>query len=75
MGDHEKALQIEFDDITMKTKFFLTLFRSTLRFHATLIFHEKSFLNTILGYTSYWDYKPTNVIRADSSGLHTSDKL
>ena len=32
----------------------------------TLSFDEKSFLNTLLGYTLYWVYKPTNAIYADS---------
>ena len=30
--------------------------------------------NCLLGFTPYWDYKPTNVIHADSPGVHTSDK-
>ena len=42
---------------------------------ATLRFDEKSFLNILLGFTPYWDYKPTNAIHADSSGVYTSDKI
>ena len=41
----------------------------------TLRFNEKSFINTSLGFTPYWDYKPTNAIYADSPGVNTSDKL
>ena len=48
MGDQEKTLQIEYDDITMKTELFLTLFG-----FGTLGFYEKLIFNTLLGYTSY----------------------
>ena len=41
----------------------------------TLRFDEKSFFNTLLGFTPYWDYKPTNAIHADSPGVYTSDKI
>ena len=40
----------------------------------TLRFDKKSFFHTLLGFTPYWDYKPTNAIHADSSGVYTSDK-
>ena len=69
MVDHEKTLQIEYDDITMKTKLILT--RLGLTF-GVLRFNEKSFFNTLLGVTQYWDYKPTNAIHADSPGVYTS---
>ena len=51
MGDHERTLQIEnddFDDFTMKTKLISTRFPGTI---GTLRFDEKSFLNTLLGFT------------------------
>ena len=32
-------------------------------------------MTTLLGFTPYWDYKPTNAILADSPGLYTSDKI
>ena len=38
-------------------------------------YDEKSFLNTLLGFTPYWDYKPTNTIHADSPAVYTSDKI
>ena len=28
-----------------------------------------------MGFTPYWDYKPTNTIHADSSGVYTCDKI
>ena len=37
------------------------------------MFNEKSFFNTLLGFTPYWEYKPTNVIPTDSPGVYTSE--
>ena len=50
-GGHHKAIDIEYDDITMKTE---------LKVRAMIIairFDEKSFFNTVLGFTPGWDYK------------------
>ena len=41
----------------------------------TLRFDKKSFFHTLLGFTAYWDYKPTNAIHADAPGVYTSDKI
>ena len=71
MGDHQGTLRIEYDDDTMKTKLISPRFGSTF---ATLRFDEKSFFNTLLGFTPYWDYKPTNAIHANSPGVYTSEK-
>ena len=71
MGDHEGTLQIEYDDISMNTKFILTRFRGNF---GTLGLDEKSFFNTSLKFAPYWDYKPTNAIHANSPGVYTSDK-
>ena len=71
LGDHEGTLQIEYDGVNMKIKLILTRFGSTF---GTLRFDEKSFFNTFLGFDSYWDFKPTNAIFADSPGVYTSDK-
>ena len=43
LGDHEGALQIEYDDLNKKIKLTLTRFGSTF---GTLRFDEKSFFNT-----------------------------
>ena len=72
MGDHEGTLQIEYDNIRMKTKLILTRFGSIFR---TLRFDEKCFFKILLGFAPCWDYKPTNVIHADSPGVNTSDKI
>ena len=72
MGDHEGTLQIEYDDIRMKTKPILTRFGGTF---GTLRFDERSFFNTFLGFTPYWDYRHNNGIHVDSPGLYTSCKI
>ena len=55
------VIDIEYDDITMKTKLDL---RSGI---IAIRFDEKSFFSTILGFTPGWDYKHYN--------KHTSQKL
>ena len=72
LGDHEGTLQIDYDDLNKKTKHILTRLGSTF---GTLRFDEKSFFNTFLGFTPFWDYKPTNVLHADSPGVYTNDKI
>ena len=69
---HERTLQIEYDDLDKKVKLILTRFGDTFE---TLRFDKKSFFHTLLGFTPYWDYKPTNVIHADAPGVYTSDKI
>ena len=51
---YHNAIDIEYDDITMKTK---------LKVRASIIairFDEKSFFSTILGFIPGWDYKHYN---------------
>ena len=48
------AIVIEFDDVTKKNKLVVTNGIIAIRFD------EKSFLSTILGFTSGWDYKHYN---------------
>ena len=71
-GDHEGTLQFEFDDISLKTKLVLTRSVTTI---GTLKLDEHSFFNSLLGFTTYLDYKPTNAIHAVSSGVYTSDSF
>ena len=70
--DHEKNLQIENDDDSMKTKLILTRFGLTFR---TVRCDEKTFSNTLLGFTQYLDSKRTNVFHADSPGVYISSKI
>ena len=69
MGDHERTVQIEHDDLSMKSKPVLT--RSG-GIYGTLSFNEKSFFENIKCFTPYWDYKPTS---AGSPGVNTSDEI
>ena len=48
------VIDIEYDDITKKTKLFARYGIMAIRFD------EKSFFNNILGFTSGWDYKSCN---------------
>ena len=66
LGDHEGTLQIKYDGLNKKVK---------LKAFETLRFDKKSFFHTLLGFTPYWDYKPTNDIHADAPGIYTSDKV
>ena len=36
---------------------------------------EKSFSNTFLVFTPYWNYKPTNAVHTDSPLVYTCDKI
>ena len=72
LGDHKQTLQIEYDDLNKKTKLSLTRFGSTF---GTLRFDEKSFFHTVLGFTPYWDYKPTNAFHAKFPAVYTIDKF
>ena len=72
LGDHEGTLQIEYDDLNKKTKLLLTRFGCTF---GTLRFDEKSFFISSLGFTPYWDYKPTNATHSDGHGVYTSEKI
>ena len=72
IGDHERNLHREYDDISLKTKLILTRFSGNFEM---LSFDQTSFLNFLLGFIPFWDYKPTNAIHAESSGEHKSDKF
>ena len=63
-----ETIQIEYDDISMKTKIILKYIGGQKMFVlGTLRFDERSFFHTLLGFTPYWDYKPP--------GVYTSDKI
>ena len=72
LGDHEGTLQIENDDSNKKTKLVLTRFGSIFE---ALRFDEKSVSHTLLGFTPFWDYKPTNAIHSDSNGVYGKNKF
>ena len=65
---HMETIQIEYDDISMKTKIILKYIDGQEMFVlGTLRFDERSFFHTLLGFIPYWDYK--------SPGVYTSDKI
>ena len=70
MRDLEGILQIEYDDISMKTK--LTLYRFGGTF-GTLGFFKKPFFNTLSRFVATWDYQPTNSNHVDSLGVYMSE--
>ena len=72
LGNHEKTVKTEYDDIAVETKLFLTRFGGSLEM---LRFDEKSFFNTLLGFTPNWECKPTKAFHADFPGVYTSEKL
>ena len=51
---YDNSVDIEFDDITMKTKLVIRPGILAVRFD------EESFFSSILGFTSGWDYKHYN---------------
>ena len=68
VSGHMETIQIEYDDINMKTKIILKYIGGPKKFVlGTLRFDERSFFHTLLSFTPYWDYKP--------SGVYTSDKI
>ena len=72
MGDREGTVLISYDDISTKTKSILRRFGGIV---GTLRSDETSFSITLLDFTPYWDYKPTEAIDADSPGVYTSEKV
>ena len=74
---HTEIIQIDYDDITMKTKISLK-FKNNGRGMlglGTLIFDEKLLFHTLLGFSPYWDYKPTNFNHDANPGVYTNDKI
>ena len=74
---HSEIIQIEYDDISMKTKVILKFKNNNGKTKfalGTLRFDERSFFHTLLGFTPYWDYKPTNS-NIPIPVVYTSDKI
>ena len=74
---HKETIQLEYDDISMKTKIILKFKNNEKSLFAlgTLRFNERSFFHTLLGFEPYWDYKPTNSNRDSIPGVYTSNKI
>ena len=73
---HSEIIRNEYDDISMKTKIILKFKKNGKGMFGlgTLRFDERSFFHTLLGFTPYWVYKPTNSNNVDP-GVYTSDKI
>ena len=74
---HTEIIEIEYDDISMKTKIILKFKHNdnTMFALGTLRFDERSFFHALLGFEPYWDYKPTNSNHNAIPGVYTSDKI
>ena len=71
-----EIIQIEHDDITLKTKNISKYIGGQKKFAlGTLRFDERSFFHNLLGFEPYWDYKPTNSKHVAFPGVYTSDKI
>ena len=75
---HMETIQIEYDDISMKTKILLKYIGGRKMFvFGTFRFDERSFFHTLLGFTPYWAYKPSGVYANDKVilNLNTIEKI
>ena len=72
MGDHEGTLKTEYDDINIKTKLISTCFGGNC---GMLRFDERFFSGTLLGFTPFWYYTPSNAVRAGSPGVNFDKKI
>ena len=71
---HSEIIQIEYDDISMKTKIILN-FKNNERGMfglGTLRFDERSLFHFLLGFEPYWDYKPNH---RPIPGVYISDQF
>ena len=59
-SEHEETIQLEYDDISMRTTIVLKFKNEKAKFAlGTLRFDKQSFFHTLLGFSPYWDFKPT----------------
>ena len=74
---HMETIQIEYDDISMKTKIILKYIGERKMFVlGTLRFDERSFFHSLLGFPPYCVYKPSGVYISDkNSNLNTVNKI
>ena len=73
---HEETIQLEYNDISMRTTIVLKFKNEKKKFAlGTLRFDKQSFFHTLLGFSPYWDYKPTNSNHVLVPGVYPSDKI
>ena len=74
---HTEDIEIEYDDISMKTRIILKYndWRENFAI-GTLRFDKKSFFHTLLGHDPYFDYKVPGVYTSDKNlNLNTKNKI
>ena len=74
---HTEDIEIEYDDISIKTKIFLKYndWRENFAI-GTLRFDKKSFFHTLLGHDPYFDYKVPGVYNSNKIlNLNTTNKI
>ena len=73
---HEETIQLENDDISMRATIILKFKNEKMKFAwGTLRFNKQSFFHTLLGFSPYWDYKPSNSNHVLIPGVYPSDKI
>ena len=73
---HQETIQLEYDDISMRATIVLKFKNDKMKFAlGTLRFDKHSFFHTLLGFSPYWDYKPSNSHRVLIPGVYPSDKI
>ena len=73
---HQETIQLEYDDISMRATIVLK-FKDEKKIFAlgTLRFDKQSFFHILLGFSPYWDYKPSNSNHVLIPGVYPSDKI
>ena len=73
---HEETIQLEHDDISMRTTIVLKFKNEKVKFAlGTLRFDKQSFFHTLLGFSPYWDYKPNNSNHVLVPGFYPSHRI
>ena len=73
---HQETIQLEYDDISMRTTIVVKFKNEKTKFAlGTLRFDRQSFFHTLLGFSPYWDYKPSNSSHVLIPGVYLSDKI
>ena len=73
---HEETIQLEYDDISMRATIILKFKNEKMKFAlGTLRFYKQSFFHTLLGFSPYWDYKPSISNHVLIPDVYPSDKI
>ena len=73
---HQETIQLEYDDISMRTTIVLKFKNEKKKFAlGTLRLDKHPVFHTLLGFSPYWDYKPSNYNHVLIPGVYPSDKI